>query len=101
MKSILFLIVATFLMSGCSGGGSTDNPTTPIINDGDNSGSQVGDEIEDPKDMLPSDPPSKTPEKTEATYQITFTSKCNRRDHLSRPSNAHFSPIVLTFHRAR
>ncbi len=33
-----------------------------------------------------------------ARYRLTFTSLWDRDDHLGRPSNAHFSPIVLTVH---
>ena len=35
------------------------------------------------------------------TYRITFESNWNQRDHVSVPSNAHFSPIVAVAHNAR
>ncbi len=33
-----------------------------------------------------------------ARYRLTFTSLWDKGDHLGRPGNAHFSPIVLTVH---
>gem|GEM_PF-1150288 len=92
LKCLCFVFLA-FAVS-CSGGDSFDSPTTPVFENEDNSGTGLGEEMRDSEEL-----PKEEPElKTTASYQLTFTSNWSRREHLALPSNAHFSPIVLTVH---
>jgi len=92
LRCICF-VFSVFAVS-CSGGGSFDSPTSPILKKEDNSGSGVDEEMRDSEE-----PPRKEPDlKTTASYQLTFISNWSQTEHLALPANAHFSPIVLTVH---
>ena len=99
-----FLILITAFLCACSGNDSADVPTTPIVDVSDNEGSSVDDDSMDSMDEDGENPDVGSPDPVdpepalEATYQVTFKSEWTESDHLGLPSNAHFSPIVLTVH---